>query len=281
MSQSTRNQVPITMQRRFFLQLPKLAEQQKIATFLGSIDTKLNKLRRKRERLETWKRSLMQKIFSQQLRFTQDDGTDFFDWEEKKVSDVYRWVKTNSLSREKLTCQKGDIQNIHYGDIHTKYFVQFDQDVADAPFIKDRKSSKNITETEFCKNGDIVIADASEDLDDIGKSIEIINVKSNSLVAGLHTYIARPKDSFRSGFSGYLFQSNDFRKQVKRIAQGVSVLGISKTNFEKLDIPQPVPEEQQKIANSLSSIDKKIQAVTNQITHTETFKKGLLQKMFV
>ncbi|MEE9357398.1 MAG: restriction endonuclease subunit S [Sedimenticolaceae bacterium] len=269
------------MQRRFFLQLPKLAEQQKIATFLGSIDTKLNKLRRKRERLETWKRSLMQKIFSQQLRFTQDDGTDFFDWEEKKVSDVYRWVKTNSLSREKLTCQKGDIQNIHYGDIHTKYFVQFDQDVADAPFIKDRKSSKNITETEFCKNGDIVIADASEDLDDIGKSIEIINVKSNSLVAGLHTYIARPKDSFRSGFSGYLFQSNDFRKQVKRIAQGVSVLGISKTNFEKLDIPQPVPEEQQKIANSLSSIDKKIQAVTNQITHTETFKKGLLQKMFV
>lgn len=92
---------------------PGIEEQQKIAAFLGSVDDKLNKLRRKRELLETWKRGLMKKIFSQQLRFNQDDGAAFPDWEEKKLSDVFDWVKTNSLSREMLTDEKGDIQNIH------------------------------------------------------------------------------------------------------------------------------------------------------------------------
>ena len=60
---------------------PEIEEQQKIAAFLGSVDDKLNKLHRKRELLEIWKRGLMQKIFSQQLRFTQENGMAFPDWE--------------------------------------------------------------------------------------------------------------------------------------------------------------------------------------------------------
>ncbi len=259
----------------------KKNEQQKIAAFLGSVDDKLNKLRRKRELLKTWKRGLMKKIFSQQLHFTQDDGGVFPDWEEKKIGAIYDWIKTNSLSREMLMARGGEVHNIHYGDIHIKYSVQFDQRTAGAPYIKDPGAGDVISEIEYCKMGDVVIADASEDYKDIGKAIEIVNVKPRSLVAGLHTYIARPKGDFVSGFSGYLFQSEKLRKKIKRIAQGISVLGISKTNLEKLYVPQPSLAEQQKIANFFSSADKKIETVTRQIEQTETFKKGLLQKMFV
>ena len=127
-----------------------------------------------------------------------------------------------------------------------------------------------------------MIADASEDYADIGKSIEVITVKERSLVAGLHTYIARQKNNvFVVGFTGYIMQSALMRKQVMRIAQGISVLGISKPNLSKLLLWIPHRDEQQKIADFLSAIDTKIESVTKQVEQIETFKKRLLQKMFV
>ena len=65
-----------------------LVEQEKIASFLGAVDARLTQLRRKHELLQTYKRGVMQKIFSQQIRFKQDDGTPFPDWQEKKISDL-------------------------------------------------------------------------------------------------------------------------------------------------------------------------------------------------
>ena len=102
------------------------------------------------------------------------------------------------------------------------------------------------------------------------------------MVAGLHTYIARPKiGSLAVGFSGYLLRSVPMRRQVMRIAQGISVLGVSKGNLEELTFWIPCPDEQQKIADALSAMDVKIQAVADQATKLQTFKKGLLQQMFV
>ena len=115
----------------------------------------------------------------------------------------------------------------------------------------------------------------------IGKAIEIISVKEGTLVAGLHTYIARPKNKFASGYLGYLFQFNGTRKQVQKLAQGVSVLGISKGNIETIKLSVPHIDEQKKIAQFLQSLDKKIDAVNDQIEQTKLFKKGLLQQMFV
>jgi type I restriction enzyme S subunit len=101
-------------------------------------------------------------------------------------------------------------------------------------------------------------------------------------VSGLHTYIARDNHNLLAlGFSGYLFKSRKVRLQIMKIATGVSVLGVSKGNLEKINICLPLKSEQQKIANFLSSIDKKIEQITNQITQTKQFKKALLQQMFV
>ncbi|MEP2920936.1 MAG: restriction endonuclease subunit S [Sulfitobacter sp.] len=274
-----------TLGQQNFLELkvrvPKRSEQKKIAAFLGVVDDKLSALRARKAGLERYKRGLMQKLFSRTLRFTKPDGSAFPDWEDKRLGDVFTWHKTNSLSRENLNYEAGEVQNIHYGDIHTKFKASFRQTEETVPFVSDGAAPKGFAKDEFCQIGDVVIADASEDYADIGKAIEVVELSDTPLVAGLHTYIARPRGQLVTGFSGYMLRSANMRKQIMTIAQGVSVLGISKTNLEKLRLHLPHPEEQTLIANALQAMDAKIQAVSDQITRMEGFKKGLLQQMFV
>jgi type I restriction enzyme, S subunit len=268
--------------RAFKVAFPTLPEQKKIAAFLGVVDAKIAALRARVLGLETYKRGLMQALFSQRLRFTKPDGTAFPDWEEKRLGEVFDWVKTNSLSREFLNYEGGEVQNIHYGDIHTKFKPTFAQDAENVPFVNEGAMPKGFTDEEYCRLGDVVIADASEDYADIGKAIEIVQVRQRSLVAGLHSYIARPKPiTVVLGFSGYLFRTPKMRRQMMRIAQGISVLGISKPNLSKLELQLPHPDEQAKIAGALSAMDAKIAAVQAQVHHMQAFKKGLLQQMFV
>ena len=261
--------------------LPDVAEQTKIAEFLGTVDEKIRLLEARHEQLTLYKKAMMQKIFSQTLLFKRDDGGEFPDWEEKQIGIVYDWVRTNSLSRANLNYKKGELQNIHYGDIHTKFSTLFRQSDEHVPFVTGSNIS-DFSPVEICRVGDVVIADASEDYNDIGKAIEIVSLAETPLVAGLHTYIARPKaGTVAIGFSAYLFQSRRLRLELMRIAQGISVLGISKSNIEKITVKLPMREEQQKIADFLSAIDDKIDAVSAQITQMQSFKKGLLQQMFV
>jgi type I restriction enzyme S subunit len=181
-----------------------------------------------------------------------------------------------------LTDEPGTVQNIHYGDIHGRFASRFRQSVESAPFLKPGALPPNLRDEAFCQLGDVVIADASEDHADIGKAIEIIEVAPKSLIAGLHTYIARPRaGEIALGFSGYLFQTYALRRQIMRIAQGISVLGIPKPFLSKLKLRLPHPDEQRKIADCLGALDDKIAAVTAQVTQMQAFKKGLLQQMFV
>lgn len=231
--------------------------------------------------MRRYKHGVMQQLFSQTVRFQQDDGKAFPDWTSRRFAEVFDWVRTNNLSREFLTYDGGAVQNIHYGDIHTKFKANFRQSLETVPYISDTRITKLIADDEFCQIGDVVIADASEDYADIGKVIEIVEVLPQSLVAGLHTHLARPKpDTVVLGFSGYLLRSTEMRKQIMRIAQGISVLGISKANLEQLIVCLPHPAEQRKIANFLAALDVKIDVVAAPITQTKAFKQGLLQQTF-
>lgn len=261
---------------------PSFSEQKKIAAFLSAVDAKIDALRNKRLGLIRYKAGLMKRFFSKTFRFTNVDGKAFPKWKEKTFGQLYDFVTTNSLSRDSLSYSEGKIQNIHYGDIHTRFKSRFRQEDEKVPFIKYESDKEKIDDEQFCKVGDIVIADASEDYADIGKAIEIISVKDKSLVAGLHTFIARPKSNDTVvGYSGYLLQTFAMRRQIMRIAQGISVLGISKLKLAKLSVPLPHVDEQRKIADALAAIDGKIQIVAVQISRMEAFRKSLLQKMFV
>src|SRR5690606_33773652 len=98
--------------------------QQKIAAFLCAVDAKLDALRRKRELLTEYKRGVLQKLFSQEIRFTQDDGRPFFDWEEKKLSDIAKIIGGGTPETAKKSYWNGYINWFTPTEIKKKYLQE-------------------------------------------------------------------------------------------------------------------------------------------------------------
>jgi len=220
------------------------------------------------------------KILVPKLRFP--EFRDAGDWENEPLEKLYSFKVTNSLSRDNLNYENGSVKNIHYGDIHTKFSTLFKIDNEIVPFINPSVSFQKIKPESYCIEGDIIIADASEDLDDVGKSIEIVNLNSQKLLSGLHTILSRQIDNkLIIGFGGHLFKSELIRVQIKKEAQGAKVLGISKGRLSKVKVSFPSNKsEQQKIADCLSSIDDLITAHTQKHDALKAHKKGLMQQLF-
>lgn len=214
------------------------------------------------------------------LRFPEFQGSR--DWKLEPFSEIYRFFGTNSFTRDNLNYKNGNIKNIHYGDIHTKFDSHFDVEKETVPFVNADISVEKIKEDFFCKEGDVVFADASEDLNDIGKSIEIINTNEEKIISGLHTLLARPRvKKLYIGFGGHLFKSPSIRTQIQKEAQGAKVLGISATRLSNILVYYPENKtEQQKIASCLSSLDELITAHTDKLDALRDHKKGLMQQLF-
>lgn len=204
------------------------------------------------------------------------------EWVFEKFGKVYSFLVTNSFSRENLNYENGEVKNIHYGDIHTKFSTLFDITKENVPFINPDVHIEKIRQECYCKTGDIIFADASEDLDDVGKSIEIVNVNNEKLLSGLHTLLARQiEPKLITGFGGHMFFSDRIRKQIKREAQGAKVLGISGPRILNITVYYPKNKtEQQKIAQCLSALDDLITAQTEKIEQLKLHKKGLMQGLF-
>jgi type I restriction enzyme, S subunit len=211
------------------------------------------------------------------LRFKEFEGN----IEETLFGNHYSFHTTNSLSRDKLNYDKGEVRNIHYGDIHTKFQTHFYLTNEYIPFVNEDVDLSKTKEDSYCKVGDVVIADASEDYADIGKSIELIDINNEKLLAGLHTFLARPSsESTAIGYISCLLKSWKLRKQIMIIAQGTKVLSLSTGRVSKLKLNLPSLPEQQKIASFLSAVDEKIQQLTKKKALLEQYKKGVMQQLF-
>lgn len=209
-----------------------------------------------------------------ELRFAEFSG----EWEEKKLSELFDFGKTNSLSRDKLNYKEGEVYNIHYGDIHTKFRSFFRLENENVPRVTDNYYTNNST---LLTTGDIVMADASEDYEDIGKTIEIISTNNKKLIAGLHTIVGVKKSNRESlGFFAYLMESERQKLRIKKIAQGVKVLGLPKKYIENLILKIPLEKEQKKISLFLSSVHEWIENSRKQKEELEKYKKGMMQKIF-
>lgn len=271
---------------RIKVEIPNPQEQQKIASCLSSLDEVIETQSQKLDLLKNHKKGLMQNLFPQEgeklpkYRFKdfEKDGN----WVSESFDKVYSFLVTNSFAREFLNYENGAVKNIHYGDIHTKFSTLFDMTKENVPFINPDVSINKIRQECYCREGDMIFADASEDMNDVGKSIEIINLNNEKLVSGLHTLLARQKErKLASGFGGYLFKSDWVRKQIQREGQGAKVLGISATRISNVIITYPQnPKEQLKIASCLSSLDTIITAQGEKIKQLRQHKKGLMQGLF-
>ena len=201
------------------------------------------------------------------------------EWGQIDLSNVFTFYSTNSLSRADLV-ESSSIKNIHYGDIHQRFHNILDINIERLPYIK-LDSKINIDNCKnYCQNGDVIFADASEDYDGIGKAIELINIGNNKVVSGLHTIWARDINNIMSnGFKGYLFNTPIIHNQIRVLANGFKVYGISKNNICDLDVKIPSKSEQEKIANFLTLLDKKIELQKQKIEALKIYKKGLMQKL--
>lgn len=241
-------------------------EQQKIAAFLGAVDEKLEGLRRKRDLLTDYKRGVMQRLFAQQIRFTRDDGTAFPEWEEKRLGEI---AERRTIKNQKLAITR----------VLTNSAVQGVVDQGDY-FEKDIANADNLGGYYLIEKGDFVYNPR------ISVTAPVGPIKRNKVGTGVMSPLYT---IFRVGiecitFFEQYFDSSFWHQYLKSIANYGARhdrMAISTSDFMDMPLPWPHPDEQQKIADFLSALDKKIDTVAEQITQTQAFKKGLLQQMFV
>jgi len=230
------------------------------------------------ELLKLYQKGVMQSIFNGTVRFRDNKGMTFPKWEVYKFEDVYSFKNNNSYTRENLNYVSGKIKNIHYGDIHTKFNTLFDITKEKVPFINSEFDLSKVEKSNYCQEGDLIFADASEDYADVGKCIEIVNANNEKILSGLHTILTRPmKNIIYRGFGGYLMKSPEVRLKIMKIAQGKKVLGISPKQLAGITIGLPSLDEQKRIVELLTAINDKISFSINQLEKIEEYKRKIIK----
>ncbi|MDC3326804.1 restriction endonuclease subunit S [Flavobacteriaceae bacterium] len=240
-------------------------EQQKIASFLSAVDEKIQQLTKKKELLDRYKKGVMQQLFSGQLRFKDENGNPYPDWEEKRLNEITTPIKrTSDRVIENIMTISGANGFMHQKD-------RFSQVIAANSLSK----YTHLLKDEFAYNRGN------------SKSYKYGCIYKMRDPEALIPYVYH---SFKLNegvpeFMEQLFRAKYMDRQLRRLisssARMDGLLNIGAKAFFECKVFFPVLEEQQKIAIYLSSIDTKIGALNNQITQTQTFKKGLLQQMFV
>jgi len=249
---STRYNVGQETLKIVVLNIPSLFEQTKIANFLISVDKKIEQLTKKKELLNKYKKGVMQKIFSQEIRFKDDNGNYYLDWEEKKIGEIFNITRGNVLSMLRIKSIKDQIyiypvyssQTLNGGlaGFYNEYLfensITWTTDGANAGSVNFRRGKF------YCTNVCGVLQNKE------GYSNSCIAEILNSVTKKYVSYVGNPK------------LMNNVMSNI--------IINIPLSVFE-----------QHKIAIFLSAIDKKIDLVNFQLEKTKTWKKGLLQKMFI
>ena len=199
-------------------------------------------------------------------------------WKRMTVSDLLEFYSTNSLSWEQLSKDtESEFMNLHYGLIHVGLPTIVNIEENKLPYIKENAIPRNYV---LCENGDVSFADASEDTSEVAKAIEFTGIGNEKVISGLHTIHGRDKQKKTIvGFKGYLFSSEAFHKQTRRIAQGSKVFSISPRNFSEIFVSIPSKEEQRKIAELLLLLDERIATQRRLIEDLEKLKSAIIDKL--
>ena len=237
--------------------LPLKEEQTKIASFLSAVDEKISQLTQKHKLLSQYKQGMMQKLFSQQIRFKADDGSEFGEWEETNLISISEIIMGSSPKSE------------HYNE--NSIGLPLLQGNAD---IKNRKSVPRLHTSEItktCNINDILLS--------VRAPVGFVATSEHIACIGRGLCAIRAKNEYSQDFL-YQWLLNHEKSWVS-LSQGSTFDSVNSEQIKKLCILIPCLEEQTKIANFLSAIDQKIDVVSEQLEQAKLWKKGLLQQMFV
>ena len=199
-------------------------------------------------------------------------------WEQRKFSNEFVFLRNNTLSRARLSGDKGSTLDVHYGDVLIKFGAILDCRKADLPYIADDTVADSLT-CDGLEDGDIIIADTAEDLT-AGKCSELRNSSCKRIFAGLHTMPCRPLRQYASGFLGHYLNAPSFHDRLVPLMQGIKVISISRSAMENARLMVPLLEEQARISNILTRLDDLITLHQRKYDKLVVFKKAMLEQMF-
>lgn len=251
--------------KSYSIKCPTLAEQNKIANFLSTVDKKITNLENTITSLENQKKGLLQQIFSQKLRFKDKNGNNYPNWEKKKLGDIGSFSRGGNLSKSDLS--KKGTSCILYGELYT-YYNEFATEI--------KSKTLNTTNLVLSKKYDVLLPLSGETAEDISTCTCIF---FDDIALGSDLLIFR--SSFFDGRFMSLLLKYKYKYKIAQIAQGKSIVHISEKNIKNINIKIPCIEEQQNIADFILIFTKKLENQKAQLEHWKQIKKGLLQQMFV
>ncbi|WP_080833601.1 restriction endonuclease subunit S [Cohnella massiliensis] len=239
--------------------VPSILEQQKIASFFSLLDQKIEKQQEKVEKLELFKKCILQKIISQEIRFKNENGKDFPEWD----IELFEQVATNSSNKinpqSKLNVPCIELENIvgDRGQING-YFLSHEQ-----------QSTKN----EFTK-GSVLF----------GKLRPYLKKYWYATFDGVCSseiwVLTSKSPRITNEFLYFIIQSDTFQ-QAANISSGSKMPRTEWDSVRSLEIPLPSLEEQKKIVSFLFTLEEKISKEESKVESLKQLKNGLLQQMFV
>ena len=246
------------------LNLPRYEEQKKIASFLTLIDKKIEKQKELVELLKKYKRGLLSQIFSQKLRFKDDNGNYYPNWEEKRLGDICKIVGGGTPDTKNVEYWGDDINWFTPTEIIKKYAYSSNRKISKLGLLK---SSAKILPI-----GTVLLTTRAT----LGEmSILGIEATTNQ---GFQSLIPI-KDKVTSEFIYYC--QPIIKHFCYKYANGSTFLEISKQTLAKLKLMIPNKDEQNKISEFLSKFDDKIQQEESLLNYLQIYKKGLLQQLFI
>lgn len=237
--------------------VPTIDEQKRIASFLTVLDKKITQLKQKKTLLEQYKKGVMQKIFSQELRFKDENGKEFPKWEKKKLGEIFK-IKTEKYNpiKESYSVKCVELEHLATGTGKLLGYVE--------------GSDLNSIKNKF-KNGDVLFGKLRPYLRKFLKpNFDGVCSSEIWVLNGLKV---------SNHFLYWLIQTDDFI-EIANKSSGSKMPRADWSLISSQNFQFPIEKEQNKIANFLLAIDDKINLTENQIQQTQQYKKGLLQNMF-
>lgn len=253
----------------FELALPPLPQQCAIALALSDVDALLGGLDRLIDKKRDLKQATLQQLLTGQTRLPGFR----LEWELKRLGDHVTFLRNGVNSRAELVTE-GRIRYLHYGDIHGCKDTYMSP--RNLPFLPDAKAAR----LDHLQDGDLVFADASEDVAGVSKSVEVRGIGSTEVVSGLHTIAARfDKAVLADGFKGFLQFCPPFATHLRRLAAGTKVYATNRVHIASAEMHLPSVAEQTAIAAVLADMDAELSTLEARRDKTRTLKQAMVQEL--